>query len=145
MKRTLFLVVVFSFFISCNTQKNSVKQLEDNGSVVKIELLFSNNDETIIKNVNQEYWETIVQAVKTAEYDNDQYDEVKNPHGYMLKIAEQNYTLKIFYSNNIIDEILIWTGANRIKINGRWYILQNEKEEFFNILERSSLRLMLIR
>jgi hypothetical protein len=139
MKQILFLVVVFSFFVSCSIQRNSVKQLEDNGSVVKIELLFSNNDEIITKNVNQAYWKTIVWAVKTAEYDNDQYDEVKNPYGYMLKMAEQNYTLKIFYSNNTIDEILIWTGANRIKINGRWYILQNEKEEFFNILERSSL------
>jgi signal recognition particle subunit SEC65 len=139
MKRILFLVVVFSLFISCSAQKNSVKQLEDNGSVVKIELLFSSNGETVTKNVGQAYWKTIVQAVKTAEYDNEQYDEVKNPRGYMIKMTEQNYILKIFYTNNIIDEILIWTGANKIKINGKWYILQTEKEELFHILERSNL------
>jgi hypothetical protein len=54
-------------------------------------------------------------------------------------MVEQDYILKIFYSNNTIDEILIWTGANSIKINGKWYILQNEKDELFHILEHSSL------
>jgi hypothetical protein len=74
-----------------------------------------------------------------AEYDIEQYDEIKNPSGYMLKIIEQDYILKIFYSNNRADEIFIWKDSERIKTNGRWHTIKNGKEELFNIIDNSKL------
>jgi hypothetical protein len=140
MKRILLAVIVlFSFFVSCATKKNNIIELENNGSVEKIELLFRDNSDIIIKNINEEYWETIITIIAEAEYDIRQYDEIKNPSGYMLKIIEQDYILKIFHSNNGLDEILIWNDSDRIKTNGKWYIIKNGKEELFKIIDCSKL------
>jgi hypothetical protein len=125
--------------MGCNTQKNSVIGLESNDSIGNIELLFVNNGEIVSKNIHKEYWETILNIIKTAEYDDEQYDEIKNPSGYMLKIREQDYIIKIFYANNIIDEILIWIDSDGIKINGKWYTVKAGKEELVNIINFSKL------
>jgi hypothetical protein len=57
----------------------------------------------------------------------------------MLKVIEQDYIMKIHYSNNRFDEILIWNDSERIKINGRWYTIKNGKEELFNIIDNSKM------
>jgi hypothetical protein len=114
-------------------------ELENNGSVERIELLFRDNSEIITKSINEEYWGKIVSIIANAEYDVEQYDEIKNPSGYMLKVIEQDYILKIVYSNNRLDEILIWEDSERIKTNGRWYAIKNGKEELFSIIDNSKI------
>ena len=130
-------VAFFSVFINCNAQKNSIIEFENNGSIEKMELLFRNNDEVISKPINKEYWETILNIIKTSEYDNEQYDEIKNPSRYMLKIIKQDYVLKIFYTNNTFDTILVWIGSDRIAINGEWYTIKDGIGELFNIIDLS--------
>ncbi|MDR0411737.1 MAG: hypothetical protein LBH75_07170 [Treponema sp.] len=134
-------VALFSLFASCATQKDNVMEieLENNGSVERIELLFRDNSEIITKDINEEYWWKILSIIADAEYDIEQYDEIKNPSGYMLKVIEQDYILKIYYSNNRFDEILVWKDSERIKINGRWHIIKNGKEELFNIIDNSKM------
>jgi hypothetical protein len=113
--------------------------LNNNGAIEKIELFVLNNDEIIVIFINEAYWETILNIITTAEYDDGQYGETRNPSGYMLKIKEQDYTIKIFYMDNTVDEILIWIDSNRIKINGKWYTMKDGKEELFNIINYSKL------
>jgi hypothetical protein len=140
MKKILLVgVVLFSLFASCATQKDNVIETENNVSVERIELLFRDNGESITKNIDEEYWGEILSIIADAEYDNEQYDEVKNPSGYMLKVIEQDYILKIFYSNSTIDEILIWDVSDRIKINGRWHTIKKGNEELFTIIDDSKL------
>jgi hypothetical protein len=132
-------IALFSIFVSCAMQKNNVMELENKGSVERIELLFQENNKIITKNINEEYWGKILFIIADAEYDIEQYDEIKNPSGYMLKVIEQDYIMKIHYSNNRFDEILIWNDSERIKINGRWYTIRNGKEELFNIIDNSKM------
>jgi hypothetical protein len=132
-------VALFLFFTSCATQKDNVIKFENNGSVERIELLFQDNNEIITKNIIEEYWGKILSIIADAEYDIEQYDEMKNPSGYMLKVIEQDYIMKIFYSTNRFDEILIWNDSERIKINGRWYTIKDGKEKLFNIIDNSKM------
>jgi hypothetical protein len=129
-------IVLFPLFAGCATQKDNVMELENNRTVEKIELLFWDDSETITKNINEAYWDEVLSIIADAEYDIEQYDEVKNPSGYMLKVIEQDYILKIFYSNNSVDEILIWKDSDRIKTNGRWHTIKKGKEELFAIIDR---------
>jgi hypothetical protein len=128
---------LFSLFVGCATQKANVAELENKGSVERIELSFYDNGETVTKNVNEKYWGEILSIIADAEYDTEQYDEIKNPSGYMLKVIEQDYILKIFYSSDRVDEILVWEASERIKINGRWYTIKTGKEELFSIINTS--------
>jgi hypothetical protein len=140
MKKILLVgVALFPLFASCATQKDNVMKSENTGTVERIELLFWDNSEMITKNINEEYWGEILSMIADAEYDIGQYDEVKNPSGYMLKVIEQDYILKIFYSTNRVDEVLIWKDSERIKTNGRWYTIKKGKEELFAIIDNSKL------
>jgi hypothetical protein len=83
MKRNLlFFVTLLSLFVCCNTQKNRVAQLKDNEVVDKIELLVSSDNKIIANSIKREHWSTVSNVIKAAEYDSEQYDEVKNPDGY---------------------------------------------------------------
>ena len=130
-------VVFFLIFMGCNTQKNNVMESENNNSIEKVDLSFIKDGEIISKNIDKEYWETILNIIKTAEYDVEQYDEIKNPLGYMMKVIAQDYILKIFYTNNTVDEIFVWRNSDRIKINGKWHTIKTEREELVNILDSS--------
>jgi hypothetical protein len=140
MKKILFVVVaLFPLLASCTTQKENVMKPENAGTVERIELLFWDNGEMITKNIKEEYREKVWSIIADAEYDAGQYDEIKNPSGYMAKVIEQDYIMKIYYSTNRVDEILIWKDSDRIKTNGRWYTIKNGTEELFAIIANSKM------
>jgi hypothetical protein len=57
MKRILLVeVVLVLIFASCVTQKGNLIELENNGSIERMALLFQDNDEIIIKNIGGNYY-----------------------------------------------------------------------------------------
>jgi hypothetical protein len=75
--------------------------------------------------IDKSHWELIFNVMATATYDERQYDEIKNPHGYNLKIEEPDYVLTIQYDNNTNDILQVWTGSLKISMKG-WYFADNK-------------------
>lgn len=85
--------------------------------------------------VDKEDWGLILDVVTTAVYDEKQYDKVKNPNGYMLKIGEQDFTIFIHCLNELQYSIAFW--PERILIDGKWYrAVPSKRAEFDTMISK---------
>ncbi|MDR2927899.1 MAG: hypothetical protein LBV41_06850 [Cytophagaceae bacterium] len=134
MKGYLLSIVFLLAFTSCASKKSDETKVNifDYKTVEKIELGFTKDN--VVKNISEKHWEELLNIIERAEYDNDQYDEEKNPNGYAVALAGSDFKIKIFYKNSTIDEICAWIDADNILMNGKLYML-NEQEKLKNIID----------
>jgi len=119
--------IVDSITLEYRNMEKYQKIIEDKNPTYE-ELLQQYDSNTIDK----DDWNLILELLKTADYDKKQYDKFKNPFGYMLKIAEQDFTLFIHCSNGGENAIAFWT--DRISIDGKWYKANLTKRVEFNTM-----------
>jgi hypothetical protein len=126
MKGCLLSIAFLIAFAGCAAQKSNTTKtsLPDYSTLEKIELSFLKLNTA--KNVEHAHWQELLSIIETAEYDIDQYDEKLNPNGYQAKIAQPDYSIKLFYKDSTITEILSWTNAGNMLMNGKWYHLKEE-------------------
>jgi hypothetical protein len=156
----LYIVIIFSmFFGACKTQNiKSDKQIESitiefKNSQKYNQLIVDKNESEIVLddllatyekiNIDKNYWELIITVCNESQYDKGQYDSIKNPLGYMVKVVEQDYYMEIIYIDGNKDIILIWNNGNNIKLNNYWYILKknNNVKKFYEMLENYRIKI----
>lgn len=133
MKFTLVIYFLIYLSIGCSLNKanSSIVTIKQNDCQTdsitmkfKNDLKLTENDEKIKKeydnySFDKKDWDIILEIFHTAIYDEEQYDEIKNPNGYMIKITEQDYTITIHCSNGQKNFLSFWPNA--ISINGKWH------------------------
>jgi len=130
-----FILLSLLFHINC-TGKNSkhINSIEKNmeKKIVSVTLRYfdraKKSEHTF--NIDSTYWELIENVIKTAKYDEEQYDKIKNPNGYSLKIEAAPYFLLIKYDDESTEMIQYW--GKKMIVKGSWHFLDDRYFMPFN-------------
>jgi hypothetical protein len=119
--------------------KIKVDRVETIKVTVKVET--ETGPQYVAKEINREDWPVILSAIDNMVYDEKQYSD-KNPNGYMLKMTEPPYEVKIRYQDTDTDDtMLLWDGGGRVIFNGKWYHIQRSDHRVFALFKMKSVTL----
>ncbi|MDR3238354.1 MAG: hypothetical protein LBT84_07615 [Spirochaetia bacterium] len=105
--------------MACDNTTDSIESIK-----VTVKVMKDSASEYVTHEIKKEDWPIILNTIENMVYDEKQHSE-KNPHGYMLKMAEPTYKVEIHYKeNNAVKTMLVW-GGGRVKFNGKWYHIKN--------------------